>query len=201
MPAAHKYVFSLTSSFLPCKAADSLTRQSRCRLNLGHSHLNLLQFCFVAASFLRAWSKRNSQKENQMIYESRMLWLLMALTGFFAALALLQGSQMIYFYHHSSQKDMLSVWLQEVEKCIETVLLGMCQKNRVSTNNCVNAIYFWESCHELERYGYQAEQNHNSLFQQSENEFSNKTNNNTQTKPQFLGSDFVLKQLLCQHDP
>lgn len=154
MSAAHKYVFSLTSFFPPCKLTDRLTRQSRYRLNLGHSHLNLLQFCFVVASFLRGWSKRNSQKENQMIYEPRMLQLLMALTGLFAALALLQGSQMIYFYHHSSWKDMFSVWLQEVEKCIETELLGMCQKNRVSTNKCVNAIFFGESCHELERYRY-----------------------------------------------
>lgn len=161
MLAAH--VFSLTSPFSPCKLTDRLTRQSRYRLNLGHSHLNLLQFCFVAASFLRGWSKRNSQKDNQKIYESRMLWLLTALTGFFAALALLQGSQMIYFYHHSSWKDMFSVWLQEVGKCIETELLGMCEKNRVSINKCLNAIFFGESCYELERYGYQAEQNHDSI--------------------------------------
>lgn len=78
-----------------------------------------------------------------MIYESRMLWLLMALTGFFAALALLQGSQMIYLYHHSSWKDVFSVWLQQLEKCIDTELLGICWKNTVSTNKCLNVTFFF----------------------------------------------------------
>lgn len=123
-----------------------------------------------------------------MIYESRMLRLLKAITRYYAALESLKGSQMIYLYHCSSRKIFsLYISLQTLN-ALEYV-------HEYSLHKCIN----------VKISGYPISLRYMDISPSNIRESSNKHrmnfifNNNNRVSRKLL-CYFVLKQMSWQHD-